>query len=118
MSLCLRLARPMPLLLAAACAAPVSPSAPATSPMPSGPPPAVRSAPVAAARGSIPAFDNPRIHEIVAATSAERIEHDVRVLAGFGTRHTLSDTLSQQRGIGGFTRSSSASLRIVAGVSR
>lgn len=72
--------------------------------MPSGPPPAVRSAPVAAARGSIPAFDNPRIHEIVAATSAERIEHDVRVLAGFGTRHTLSDTLSQQRGIGAARR--------------
>ncbi len=36
--------------------------------------------------------------------SAARIEADVRRLAAFGTRHTLSDTLSDTRGIGAATR--------------
>ena len=59
-------------------------------------------APAATAQG--PAFENPRIHEIVRAVSAERIESDVRRLAGFGTRHTLSDTVSPTRGIGAARR--------------
>jgi hypothetical protein len=50
-----------------------------------------------------PAFD-PRLHEIAAAPSAARIERDIRKLAGFGTRHTLSDTLSATRGIGAARR--------------
>ena len=33
-----------------------------------------------------------------------RIEADIRTLAAFGTRHTLSDTVSQTRGIGAATR--------------
>jgi len=45
-----------------------------------------------------------RIYDIAAAPSAERIEADVRTLAGFGTRHTLSDTLSDTRGIGAARR--------------
>lgn len=49
-------------------------------------------------------FENARIHEIVAAASAERLERDVRTLVGFGTRHTLSDTLSDSRGIGAARR--------------
>jgi Zn-dependent M28 family amino/carboxypeptidase len=36
--------------------------------------------------------------------SAERIAADVRALVGFGTRHTLSDTLSATRGIGAARR--------------
>lgn len=47
---------------------------------------------------------NPRIREIASAASAARVERDVRVLAGFGTRHTLSDTLSATRGIGAARR--------------
>lgn len=43
-------------------------------------------------------------HELAAAVSAERIEKDIRTLAGFGTRHTLSDTVSETRGIGAARR--------------
>ncbi len=42
--------------------------------------------------------------EIATAASAERIEKDIRKLANFGTRHTLSDTVSQTRGIGAARR--------------
>ena len=45
-----------------------------------------------------------RIYDIVAASSAERLEKDIRTLANFGTRHTLSDTISQTRGIGAARR--------------
>ncbi len=45
-----------------------------------------------------------RIHDIVAAASPERVEADIRTLAGFGTRNTMSDTLSETRGIGAARR--------------
>ncbi|TLP79080.1 M28 family peptidase [Maribacter sp. ACAM166] len=45
-----------------------------------------------------------RIYDIINAVSAERIEHDITKLANFGTRHTLSDTISQTRGIGAARR--------------
>jgi len=45
-----------------------------------------------------------RIEALVEAVSAERIERNIRALAGFGTRHTLSDTLSDTRGIGAARR--------------
>lgn len=45
-----------------------------------------------------------RIREIIDAVSADRIEADIRTLVGFGTRHTLSDTLSDTRGIGAARR--------------
>jgi len=41
---------------------------------------------------------------ILAAVSPQRMEADVRALVGFGTRHTLSDTLSAARGIGAARR--------------
>ena len=47
---------------------------------------------------------DPRIDRIVREISAEQIEHDLRTLVGFGTRHTLSDTLSSTRGIGAARR--------------
>jgi Zn-dependent M28 family amino/carboxypeptidase len=47
---------------------------------------------------------DPRIYDIVTAPSAERLEADVRALAGFGTRNTFSDTLSDSRGIGAARR--------------
>ncbi len=52
----------------------------------------------------LPSAEDPRIHEMVAASSAERIERDIRTLVGFGTRHTLSDTMSTTRGIGAARR--------------
>lgn len=50
------------------------------------------------------AQDDTRIYDIINAVSAERIEKDVTTLVNFGTRHTLSDTLSQTRGIGAARR--------------
>lgn len=45
-----------------------------------------------------------KLYDIVNAVSAEHIKSDVTTLANFGTRHTLSDTLSQTRGIGAARR--------------
>ncbi|MBO6621974.1 MAG: M28 family metallopeptidase [Balneola sp.] len=44
------------------------------------------------------------LHKIGAAPSAERIERDIQTLVDFGTRHTLSDTVSSTRGIGAARR--------------
>ena len=45
-----------------------------------------------------------RMYNIIDAVSAERLERDVTILANFGTRHTLSDTISNTRGIGAARR--------------
>lgn len=45
-----------------------------------------------------------RMYEIISNISAERIEADITTLANFGTRHTLSDTVSDTRGIGAARR--------------
>ncbi len=45
-----------------------------------------------------------RLYDIINSVSAERIEKDVTKLVSFGTRHTLSDTVSQTRGIGAARR--------------
>lgn len=45
-----------------------------------------------------------RIYDIIDAVSEDRIKQDVKKLADFGTRHTLSDTVSQTRGIGAARR--------------
>ncbi|WP_435622769.1 M28 family peptidase [Flagellimonas sp.] len=45
-----------------------------------------------------------RIYDIIDSISAERLEKDITILANFGTRHTLSDTISQTRGIGAARR--------------
>ena len=44
------------------------------------------------------------LHTLAAEVSAARIESDTRTLANFGTRHTLSDTESETRGIGAARR--------------
>lgn len=51
-----------------------------------------------------PPKEDARMYEIVSAVSAERIEKDIRTLAGFGTRNTFSDTISATRGIGAARR--------------
>ena len=51
-----------------------------------------------------PPSEDARIHDIINAVSADRIEQDIRKLANFGTRHTLSDTVSNTRGIGAARR--------------
>lgn len=47
---------------------------------------------------------DPKMYDIVDSISADRIESDIRTLAGFGTRHTMSDTTSSTRGIGAARR--------------
>ncbi len=69
-------------LLAAACAQPSQP-ADSSSPPASGP---------------------TEVEELIAAVSPERLRADTDRLAGFGTRHSLSDTESETRGIGAARR--------------
>ncbi len=45
-----------------------------------------------------------KLTQISTAPSAVRIEHDINKLVDFGTRHTLSDTVSNKRGIGAARR--------------
>jgi len=45
-----------------------------------------------------------KLYDIIDNVSAERIKSDVKTLADFGTRHTLSDTVSETRGIGAARR--------------
>jgi hypothetical protein len=85
-----------PALAAAALARPAAAQA-------AGRPAAPPAAPPAAA-APVPSSEDPRIHEIAAGASAARVEADVRRLAAFGTRHTMSDTLSATRGIGAARR--------------
>ena len=52
----------------------------------------------------VPPPVDPRIYDIIAASSPDRIEADIRTLSGFGTRNTMSDTVSETRGIGAARR--------------
>lgn len=54
--------------------------------------------------GQTPPATDARIYDIAAAPSSARLESDIRTLANFGTRHTLSDTTSTTRGIGAARR--------------
>jgi Zn-dependent M28 family amino/carboxypeptidase len=58
----------------------------------------------AAASQAPPTGEDARIHAAVRAIQPARLERDVRALAAFGTRHTLSDTVSATRGIGAARR--------------
>ncbi len=54
------------------------------------------------------------IAEMVEELSAENIENYVKKLTSFGTRHTLSDTVSDQRGIGAARRWVKSQLELFA----
>lgn len=47
---------------------------------------------------------DPQMYDIIDSVSADRLEKDIRTLAGFETRHTMSDTTSSTRGIGAARR--------------
>lgn len=51
-----------------------------------------------------PAVQDSRVYNIIESVSAERLQKDITKLANFGTRHTLSDTVSNTRGIGAARR--------------
>ena len=53
---------------------------------------------------TLPPQINPLLSTIAQDISMQRIESDVRTLVGFGTRNTLSDTMSSSRGIGAARR--------------
>lgn len=53
---------------------------------------------------NVPPQRDMRLYDIVEASSPTRIEADIRKLVGFGTRHTMSDTSSETRGIGAARR--------------
>ncbi|WP_262695237.1 M28 family peptidase [Kordiimonas aquimaris] len=55
-----------------------------------------------------------RMHGFAAGVSADRIEKDIRKLVSFGTRHTLSDTKSETRGIGAARRWIEAEFKRIA----
>ena len=61
-----------------------------------------RSVPVVS-RPAPPATDQ-RLYNIADAPSADRLQSDITTLVNFGTRHTLSDTTSDSRGIGAARR--------------
>lgn len=53
---------------------------------------------------SIKAQTDTRMYEIIENINSERIKKDITTLASFGTRHSLSDTISKTRGIGAARR--------------
>ncbi len=55
------------------------------------------------------------LSEIATAPSAGRIEKDIRKLVSFGTRHTLSDTISKTRGIGAARRWIKSTFETISG---
>ena len=52
----------------------------------------------------VPPAEDMRLYAIGSATSSQRISKDIEALTGFGTRHSLSDTQSETRGIGAARR--------------
>ena len=58
----------------------------------------------ATAQETVPPQVDLRIYDIIESVSADSIEADIRTLAGFGTRNTFSDTVSNTRGIGAARR--------------
>ncbi len=59
---------------------------------------------VAHAEVPAPSNDQPLLRAIAADVDAKALESTIRSLVGFGTRHTLSDTQSDKRGIGAARR--------------
>ena len=51
-----------------------------------------------------PPSEAQHLYDVAAAPSAERIRDDIQTLVDFGTRHTLSETRSDTRGIGAARR--------------
>src|SRR5580698_8176112 len=62
------------------------------------------SLPTLAASAAPPADEHPALNDIAAAISPDALHATIQALVGFGTRHTLSDTTSNTRGIGAARR--------------
>lgn len=57
-----------------------------------------------AAQAQAPAAEHPLLHELAGQVRAERMRADIQTMVDFGTRHTLSETRSETRGIGAARR--------------
>ena len=57
-----------------------------------------------AAAQTLAAPEQPLVHRLTSQVSAERLRADVTAMVGFGTRHTLSETESDTRGVGAARR--------------
>ncbi|MEP4890042.1 MAG: M28 family metallopeptidase [Aliiglaciecola sp.] len=62
------------------------------------------SLPCAYAQDKVDYQDQQKLHDIAAQVSADNIENHITTLVNFGTRHTLSETQSDTRGIGAARR--------------
>jgi len=56
------------------------------------------------ALAQVPPAEDLRLYDIGRAADAARIEADITTLVGFGTRHSLSETESDERGVGAARR--------------
>ncbi len=61
------------------------------------------------------AVEQPLLHEVVGQVSPDRLLADVTALVGFGTRHTMSETQSETRGIGAARRWTEREFRRISG---
>ena len=64
----------------------------------------VLATPALAAEIPAPSNDQPLLRVVAAEVDAKALEGSIRALVGFGTRHTLSETQSETRGIGAARR--------------
>lgn len=69
---------------------------------------------VAHAETPAPSTDQPLLRTVAADVDAKALESTIRSLVGFGTRHTLSDTQSDKRGIGAARRWTKARFETIA----
>jgi Zn-dependent M28 family amino/carboxypeptidase len=68
----------------------------------------------ASAQAPAPESDQPLLRTVSAAVSQERLRTTITRLVGFGTRHTMSDTRSNRRGIGAARRWVESEFRSIA----
>ncbi|HET9229796.1 MAG TPA: hypothetical protein VFO00_00820, partial [Vitreimonas sp.] len=59
---------------------------------------------VAHASAQTPRRDHAVLHDVAAAVSEQSLHGYIQRMVGFGTRHTMSDTRSNRRGIGAARR--------------
>ncbi|WP_425987309.1 M28 family metallopeptidase [Brevundimonas sp. TWP2-3-2] len=60
------------------------------------------------------AVEQPLLHTVVSQVEAGRMRADITALVGFGTRHTMSETVSETRGIGAARRWSEREFRAIS----
>ncbi len=70
--------------------------------------------PLAAHAQTPAATEQPLLHAVAGQVEAERLRADITALVGFGTRHTMSETRSETRGIGAARRWTEQEFRTIS----